>query len=185
MRLFIAVDLPEPARLAVVEESNRVRRLLRDSSGTWVKPEHMHLTLLFIGEVGEDRARLIGELIGRDIPLSSFRLTFGGLGVFPPHGPVKTLWIGTQDGTMQAVELQRHVVETLEPAGVAPEARPFHPHLTLARWKRDGAPKRGRVPAAAGVVTEVEVATVTLYHSRLSSSGPTYTALSHGCLSCR
>ena len=57
MRLFIAVDLDDTARAAIAAEQKRVAAALGDarSAMKWVKPEHMHLTLVFLGEVSDPR----------------------------------------------------------------------------------------------------------------------------------
>src|SRR5262245_7644208 len=125
MRLFVAIDLTDEARLAVAAEASRIRRELGGKSGTWVRPEQMHLTLVFIGETDETRAGQIVDLIGHAFPIAPFCLVFGGLGVFPPHGAPKILWIGAHQGSSDAIELQRLVVDRLRPAGVEPEERPF------------------------------------------------------------
>src|SRR5262245_57927623 len=157
MRLFVAIDLTEKARRAVAAEASRVRRELGEKSGTWVRPEQMHLTLVFIGEVDETRAGQIADLISPEIPIAPFRMVFGGIGVFPPHGAPKILWLGAQHGTSNVIELQRLVVDRLKPAGVEQEERPFHPHLTLARWKKGGGPQRRRLMDGPSAVAEVQV----------------------------
>lgn len=185
MRLFAAIDLSDEARLAIAREQTRIRRELADASLKWVRPDHMHLTLVFIGEVDAARGAAIVDRMGAPVPQPPFRLVFGGVGVFPPHGAPRVLWLGALDGARAAVELQRAIALRLESVGVPQGARAFRPHLTLARW-RDGRPAARGSLAEEGVVpvVSVEVTAVTLYQSRLSSSGPAYTALAHAPLLC-
>jgi 2'-5' RNA ligase len=185
MRLFTAVDLTDEARLAIAEHQTHLRERLGASSIKWVRPEHMHLTLVFIGETDQERAQTIIELMGAEVPQSPFQLAFGGVGIFPPRGAPRILWLGTTDGAEEAIELHRHVALRLERAGVARESRPLRPHLTLGRW-RDGRPSDRRLVGAESArrIASLEVDGVTLYQSRLSSSGPTYTALAGARLRC-
>src|SRR3954451_21826873 len=96
----------------------------------------MHLTLAFIGDTTEDRAAAIGAAIRGDVPAAPFEMTFGGLGVFPPRGAPKVLWLGVVAGESPAVQLHAVVVTRLAAVGVVPERRCFRPHLTPARWRQ-------------------------------------------------
>ena len=184
MRLFIAIELDETTRAAIAAEQQRVVRALGDSARSLkvVRADHMHLTLVFIGEVAEDRAQRIVEAMGRSVPLAPFVMEFGGLGVFPPHGAPRVLWIGVAEGAARAVELQAAVADRLAPLGVEKEARPFRPHLTLARWRDGRRSDRPRLSEPMTTVARTRVEVVTLYQSRLSSAGPTYTALARTAL---
>src|SRR5262245_51634019 len=137
MRLFVAVDLDEAARAAVAVEQKRVAAALGDArkSVRWVKPDHLHLTLVFLGEVPEEQAVTIAAAVGRPLDASSFDVTFQGIGVFPPHGPPRAVWIGVTDGAAELIELQRTLAERVAREGLALESRPFQPHLTLGRWR--------------------------------------------------
>jgi 2'-5' RNA ligase len=185
MRLFLAIELTDAAREAIAAEQERIAVRLRSSSGRprFVKPEHMHLTLVFLGEVADERVPAIVEAGATPIAQSSFVVGFGGIGTFPPRGAPRVLWLGVVEGEREVIALQAAVAARLVSLGVPPEARPFHPHLTLARW-RDGQ-GADRPPAEAGTpktIARVEVRTVTLFQSRLSSNGPTYTALAQAPL---
>jgi 2'-5' RNA ligase len=178
MRLFTAIELDDAARAAIGAKQDEVRQALGGASMKWVRPEQMHLTLVFIGEVPDGRVQPLIDVMQREIPLQPFRVQFGGTGVFPPRGAPKVFWLGVVDGADRAIALQQHVAAQLEPLGVTRDSRPFSPHLTLGRW-RDGRPSdRRRIPPDGGaVVAALDVAAVTLFQSRLSSSGPAYTPL--------
>jgi 2'-5' RNA ligase len=178
MRLFVAIDLPDAARRAIGAKQQRIRMALADASLTWVRAEQLHLTLVFIGEVADERGPSFMTAMQQPIPHPRFAMTFGATGVFPPHGAPRVLWVGVQEGARETVALQAHVASRLAPLGVAPESRPFSPHLTLARWRQPRAADRRRLPQSdVAAVVRIDVAAVTLFQSRLSSSGPAYTAL--------
>jgi RNA 2',3'-cyclic 3'-phosphodiesterase len=189
MRLFIAIDLDEAARAAIAREQKRLAAVLRASSRSslkWVQPDHMHLTLVFLGEVDEARAIPLIEDIRREIVQPPFDVVFGELGVFPPKGAPNVLWIGVTAGVEPAIALQRTVSERVWRQGFPPETRPFRPHLTLARWRDARSADRQHVTTAEPHdVAMLHVDHVTLYQSRLSSAGPSYTALTRANLCSR
>jgi 2'-5' RNA ligase len=183
MRLFVAIDLDDEVRAAIAEEQKRLRRILADGQPRWVPPEQLHLTLVFIGETDDALLAAIVDAMGRDIPQSPFRLTFGDLGVFPPDGAPRVLWMGVVEGARAVVDLQHEIVRRLECTGVVFDRRLFQPHLTLARWRYGRRSDRSRVAGApASIVPAVRVEAVTLYHSRVSSSGAAHSALVSGRL---
>jgi RNA 2',3'-cyclic 3'-phosphodiesterase len=186
MRLFVAADLPEDARAAMAAEQARIRSAVAGSAGAlkWVKPEHSHLTLVFLGEVAAERVTAVADAIGRDVALEPFEITLDGVGAFPPRGAPRVLWIGIGQGAAAIADLQREMAQRVAALGIAIEERPFHPHLTLARWRESRPPDRERALKAAprGVIARARIAGATLYQSRLSSAGPEYTPLARSTL---
>jgi len=186
MRLFVAADLPEAVRQALAAEQARITSALAgsDSSLKWVKPEHAHLTLVFIGNVDDGRVPAVVEAIGASIDVPAFDATFEGAGAFPPRGAPRVLWIGIGTGARELVALQQVVAARIAALGLPIEDRAFHPHLTLARWRESRPADRSRALAVAprGVVAAAHIDGATLYQSRLSPSGPTYTALARANL---
>jgi 2'-5' RNA ligase len=192
MRLFVAVDLPEETkRLIAAEQTLIAAPLVRSGSSLkLVAPERMHLTLLFLGEVQEARVPAVIEAMNTAVDLPAFDMAFGGGGMFPARGAPRVLWMGVTEGAAPLTSLQDEIAERIRGLGIAFDDRPFHPHLTLGRWResnsdraargrirREGGPLRG-----SGVAVGVRVTRATLYQSRLSSSGPAYTALAHATL---
>jgi 2'-5' RNA ligase len=186
MRLFVAADLPEAVRRALAAEQARIKAALAGSAASlkWVQPEHAHLTLVFIGNVDDARVPAVVDALGADIDLPAFGATFEGAGAFPPRGAPRVLWIGIGSGARELVALQHTIATRVAALGLAIEDRAFHPHLTLARWRESRPADRGRALAAAprGVVAAAHIDGATLYQSRLSPSGPTYTALARANL---
>jgi RNA 2',3'-cyclic 3'-phosphodiesterase len=187
MRLFIAIDLDDEARAAIADEQRRMKAAFDASRSSikWVRPDHMHLTLVFLGEVQETRAPAIIDAMSQPVVQAPFDLAFAGIGLFPPRGAPNVLWVGAAAGEADSIELQRELADRLLRLGIALEQRPFHPHLTLARWKTSRGADRSRALAAGrdGAIARVHVDHATLYQSRLSAAGPTYTALARATLS--
>ncbi len=187
MRLFVAVDLSEAAREDIAAEQRRIAEALSGSSRALrlVKPAQMHLTLLFLGEVHEARVPALVESMTVDAGVAAFDLAFAGVGVFPPHGAPRVLWTGVTHGAEPLARLQSEIAARARALGIKSDDRAFHAHLTLGRWREPRSSDRARIVAASqhGVIARVHVDRATLYQSRLSSAGPTYTTLARVNLS--
>jgi 2'-5' RNA ligase len=185
VRLFVALNLPEAVREALWQAAARLRDL--DLPVRWVKPDGLHLTLKFLGEVGEEREPDLIAALGRAAaPPSGSRPASGvlnlrvhGFGAFPDPRRPRVLWAGVE--AEPALELLQHAVEReFEPLGFPTEARPFRPHLTLGRAERDARSSDfgGLEAALDGTHFDdtVTVDTVDLMQSTLQRSGAVYHA---------
>jgi 2'-5' RNA ligase len=185
VRLFIAFDLDDGARAALGDEQARLARLVpRDSAPRWTDAGHLHLTLVFLGEVTDGVAAALVSVCSAPLGAPAFDLSLKGLGVFPPKGAPRILWIGVDAGRDAAGAVQRLVVERVEAAGVELERRPFHPHLTLGRWRtsRPSDARRALGADSGKTIARVRIDHATLYHSRVGSAGSTYTPLARATL---
>jgi 2'-5' RNA ligase len=177
MRQFLAARLPEVIREEVVAVRSRIASTIR--GWRWLRPEGIHLTLRFLGEVERDR-----DERGRERWRSAvagcppFRIRLGGTGCFPPRGQARVLWVGVEEvepgGALSTLAARLETAS--RDLGFPAEKRSFRPHLTLARRDRSGRADR---PVAldddrntAGWVREV-----VLYRSDLEPTGARYTAL--------
>jgi RNA 2',3'-cyclic 3'-phosphodiesterase len=183
MRLFVAVDLDDDVRREVGDVIARMRATMVDSrSGriSWVAPDHLHLTLHFLGNVDSATSARVAEAVAAPIEVPPFQIALEGLGTFPSRGRPNVMWLGVGRGREALIELQALVGSRLTSAGCLLETRPFSPHLTLARLKQtSGAiPKRG----AKSALSPSLVDRVTLYESQLGRDGATHIKIAAGVL---
>jgi 2'-5' RNA ligase len=180
MRLFVAVDVDAATREGAGRFRDAVARKLPSAERglRWVAPDNLHMTLRFIGEVDEPRP--IEDALAPPFDVAPFVLRWGAPVWIPADGRPRVLAVGLDAGGDALATLAARVAARLAAAGIEPEARPFLPHLTLARVRegaaREIARQREAILAAGGrrVAGEVGVSAVTLYESRLSPAGPVY-----------
>ncbi len=136
IRLFVAIDLPDPVR----------QRLAAMSCGLpgarWVREEQLHLTLRFIGEVDGAVFRDIRAALDT-VACRPFTLQLDGVGFFPPRGRPRVVWSGVAANS-KLVHLRNRIESTLVGCGLAPERRRFSPHITLARLNNTPPSRVGR-----------------------------------------
>lgn len=174
MRLFVAMDLPA----GVKDELARAIGVLRPAvpAARWVPRENLHLTLKFVGEVPDERlsaiSAAVAEVAGGFVDFSTH---LEGIGSFPSPRRARVLWVGLADPAGGIAALAVGLDEAFAPLGVAREARPFTPHLTLARF---------RTPTLLAAQPEVPldptpfaVERLTLFRSRLGRPAPRYESL--------
>jgi RNA 2',3'-cyclic 3'-phosphodiesterase len=179
MRLFVAADLPGEVRVRLGAVQKALARL--PLQVRWTRPEGIHLTLTFIGEVPDDRVDRIRAAL-RDCgcrAMAPAALAAHGVGVFPDRGRPRVLWVGVVGEIEAAGRVKRAVDEALAPVGVVPEDRPFRPHLTLGRvtGARDGGWRAALEPHAAEEFGAFMLAACVLFESRLGAGGARYHAL--------
>jgi RNA 2',3'-cyclic 3'-phosphodiesterase len=126
LRLFVGIDFPPELKLQLSLLCNGI------AGAKWVDAGNLHLTLRFIGEVGEDVAADIDEALSR-LKARHFELRIGGIGIFG-SGKLRTLWVGVER-TAELVHLRDKIEQALIRVGLPPETRKFAPHVTLARLK--------------------------------------------------
>ena len=175
IRSFVAVEISDGARRQIAELLGRLRREPCPAV-RWVKPELMHLTLAFLGEVSQDfldaaKTRLSEVARQRGAFMAQLR----GLGAFPSPSRARVVWIGTDRGEGEVCALQKDVVKALCSVGYQPERRPFSPHLTIGRLRVPD--DMGKVAATQFESEPFRIERVVLFRSVLASSGPVYTTL--------
>jgi 2'-5' RNA ligase len=180
MRTFIAVDLPEDVRAALEREQKRLRAACALSHDIrWTRPEGLHLTLKFLGEVAAERvAAIVGALesIG---PFGKFEVEVRGFGFFPNPRRPRVFWVGLQAPAALG-ELAAKVEAAMAPLGFPPENRPFQPHLTLARFESEHAQpalEAALEPSNGGALGRFEVSAFFLFESKLRPGGAQYSKL--------
>jgi 2'-5' RNA ligase len=181
-RVFVAVPIPVEIREGLTRVRDALRPQVPRHSVRWVHPEHIHLTLRFIGNVSARDVGLLQESLSRAVlRLAPFELELGSAGVFPSVGPPRVLWVGL-GGALEALHhLQVRVLDTTAAWGEV-ETRAFHPHLTLGRVKTRRRDEARRIAAAVRQVTvprasSWRVDSVDLMRSQLASGGAVYSTL--------
>jgi 2'-5' RNA ligase len=169
-RLFVAIRPPEPIRAQLLDLMGGV------SGARWQDEDQLHLTLRFIGEVDRHVAADIHAALG-SIRSPPFEIALSGLGFFDRRGIPTTLWAGvTPQEPVRA--LHNKVDQALARAGLPPETRAFHPHVTIARLGRGTGPVEAFVANASSLSSApFQVASFKLYESRLTPDGAEYTEL--------
>jgi 2'-5' RNA ligase len=175
IRAFIAIELPEGVRAAVAGVIGALKESGDGGAVRWSRPENLHVTLRFLGDVPRRRVPRIARGVGlATAALPPFCMRLGRVGVFPNRRRprVVALAVGPEEslaGLAQAVD------SAVALAGVAPDRFRFRPHLTLGRMRG-----RGLLPVTAPVTAEGQslvVEEIVLFRSELSNRGATYTPL--------
>ena len=189
MRAFVAIELSDDAKraLAALIQSLRSRRI---DGLRLVRPEGIHLTLKFLGNIDASRVpRIAAALATASARHAPFRLTLTAPGFFPNADRARVLWIGVGGELRPLIDLQRDVDQTLAALGFAAEKRPFNPHLTIARM-RDNAARADRRRAADALAAyplppgiAVSANAVSLMQSELRPGGAVYTRVAQERLS--
>ena len=177
MRVFLAVEIDAGVRAKIAAIPRELSSLT--GRARWVRPEGLHLTLRFFGEVPPEGVETLGAKLAEALAgLPAFELEFRGCGVFPERGRPRVLWMGVPDAPKALFDLQSRAEACARALGFARETRRYEPHLTLARFREH--------ERSAGSILEVlekrsfgvsSVGEAILFESRLSTSGSRYERL--------
>ncbi len=175
IRCFVAVDLPSAMRDQIAAMQNEI-----DVPGVkLVKPDLIHLTLKFLGDVAPRKVDQVTEAL-RKIEFPAFDAKVSGVGTFPGK-TIRVVWIGAQGNFP---ELHRHVDDALAPLGFEREMREFSAHATIARVRRPN-PEMNQLlasrltPFKKVELGEFQVDRFLLKQSTLTPGGPIYDDLAH------
>lgn len=179
MRLFVAIEIDDTIR----QEAVRLIETLRPNAPglKWTKPEALHLTLKFIGNTEEARLEPVCAALQTVRTETVARLAFSRLFWIPNPRRPTVFWMGIHhDDTL--TDLAAQIDTALTPLGVEPEERPFRPHLTLARFRRDNAKEARHLIQVVGEMPtadfgRMETGEFSLVQSQLSPGGAKYTKL--------
>jgi 2'-5' RNA ligase len=132
IRAFIAIIPPTTLQQTMAEICQAFQRL--SLPWRWVPPDHIHLTLKFLGNVPDESVTSLLQAIEQAAQgQSAFPLRARALGCFPHPARPRVLWVGLDDPHQTLGHLNERLIAALTPLGFPSEDRPFHPHLTLAR----------------------------------------------------
>jgi len=168
MRLFIALPLPDDLRerLATLQRGLKAAR--------WVKPENLHLTLRFLGELDGRQAGDVDAALSA-LGGEAFSLSLAGLDCFGERRNLRALWVGVADPEPTR-RLQAKVERAVQQAGIEADRRKFKPHVTLARFKRALCPDLSGYLQSNNLFRSEPVAVTefVLFSSFLTREGPIY-----------
>ena len=127
-RLFVAIDLPDSTRQLLAGLDPHIRGV------RWTDSAQMHLTLGFFDAVPDDADSVLRERLSA-IEFGAFFLPVRGVGTFPAKGAPKIIWLGVGRAHPHLFQIHKRVQESALAAGLEPELRPWHPHITIARCR--------------------------------------------------
>ena len=181
IRVFLAIELSSGIRENLFSLQQQLKTTLPPIN--WVRPESIHLTLRFLGYVDPS---LVSQLLSALEPIGKkqdpFSIEVQGLGVFPQVKHPRIFWVGFTGNTQALQELVLEIEAALEPLGFPPEEKAYHPHLTLARIKRENAKVGSALIQTRALESDQHLGALivdrfTLFQSDLDSSGARYTPL--------
>jgi 2'-5' RNA ligase len=174
MRAFIAIDLPESIRATLRREQASFRSVCPDAR--WSRPEGIHLTLKFLGEISDAKVKEVSQSLKNLGPRESFAIRLKGFGFFPDARRPKVFWAGV-DAPASLSQVAAQVEEAMGKIGFSREERPFRPHLTLARFDRPQPQPALQSLLARHSEEELgsfEISEFFLFESKLSPQGAVY-----------
>ena len=183
MRAFVAIELDESAKAHIAAAIEQLRRE-RIERLRLVRPEGVHLTLKFLGDIEAAQASRVAEAMTRAaVRHAPFSLSLGSPGVFPNPRRARVLWVGVEGALKELRMLQSSVEEELVAAGFPAERQRFNPHLTIGRMHHRASPANRK--RAAGVLSAlclpadqaVTVNAISLMKSTLLPGGAIYERL--------
>ena len=171
LRAFIALVFDASVRERLARVCDELRPAFPDAR--WVGANQLHLTLRFLGDVDalglkDLAARLRGPASG----CRAARVALGPLGMFPPKGAPRVLWLGVAL-SHELLVLQKVCEREAVAIGLPPEPRAYRPHVTLARWR--GRARRRELPEVD--FGRARLDRIVLFESRLAPSGAAHTPL--------
>ena len=179
MRCFIAISLPEELKAKISGIKEKLKSAGADVS--WTRPEGMHLTLKFFGEIEDKRIPKIEKALDAVVDgIPTFTLSVSGMGTFPDMRRPRVIWIGLKEDGGNLLRLQKGVEEDLKKTGFPSEDRRFTPHITLGRIRSNkNTDKLLRLIEEEKVeeLGSFDVSEVHLIKSELKPAGAEYTEL--------
>lgn len=174
VRTFISVDLPQEYHESIAEIQSR----LKDFNVKLVKPELVHITLKFLGEIEDDRVQEIANSLD-NIDCEPFNATIAKVGVFPKPKYPKVVWLGAE-GDFKT--LHANVESVLKGFNLEEDNRKFSAHATIARVKRLPNQDKNSFLKTLDEIKDIEIGsmwvdTVKLKKSTLTPEGPIYETL--------
>lgn len=179
IRTFVAFELSEDVRQRISKFLFQLREL--EGRVKWVAPDHVHLTLKFLGEIEEEKIQpIMNTLSGIAERFEPFEVMVKGTGVFPDIKNPRVIWVGVIDQSGNLERIHRSIDQGMHTYGIPMEQRRFVPHITLGRVK-----DKAKVDRLLRTIEERKseefgqwmIKALTLFKSQLRPEGPIYTHL--------
>jgi RNA 2',3'-cyclic 3'-phosphodiesterase len=182
MRLFTAIELPEDVRahLAGVLRALGELPALRDAI-SWTEPHTVHITLKFLGEVDERHLPALQRGLAL-IAVEPMSLVIDRFLIFPGTGPARVIAANVSGDSALAGGLFKRIEPTVQPLGIAREAREYKPHVTFGRFRRPSLKATAmslirRIDPSLLPTPRFTATAFSLIESKLGPGGPTYTTV--------
>ena len=184
IRTFIALELP-PSVISLLEKVQEDLKSMR-LRAKWVRPENIHLTLKFLGNINPgDIDKIGGAMIAAVDDFAGLTLVARGVGVFPGIKRPRVIWVGLGGQIQSLFTLQRVLEDNLAGLGFKKEKNPFKGHLTLGRFRQTVNPNTIRqiMREYANLYSEEFTARrIILFKSDLKPTGAVYSQLRQAVL---
>jgi 2'-5' RNA ligase len=177
MRLFVALEIPSAVRENLADFLRALRGVSPQTR--WLRPENLHVTLKFIGEVSETKLAAVRGALAGVRSEQHVAIDFRGLGFFPNEKHPRVFWAGIE-ASPNLRTLAADIEKATEELGITREQRPFSPHLTLARFESPRLQENLRAAIqenAARDFGSLRTNQFQLIESKLKPSGAEYTTL--------
>jgi RNA 2',3'-cyclic 3'-phosphodiesterase len=177
MRLFVSLEIPSAVRESLAELLKSLRAV--SPRTRWVRPENLHVTLKFIGEVPETKLAAVRTALARVRSDQPVTLDFRGLGFFPNDKHPRVFWAGIE-ASPNLKSLAADIEVATKTLGTPEEPRSFSPHLTLARFEPPRMAEQLRAAIRENVGRDFGSVRTNQFHlieSKLKPSGAEYTTV--------
>ena len=180
IRAFIAIEINGQAKEKILEIITYLNKSSADVK--WVTENQIHITLKFLGNIGTDKIQEISNTLSIiSENFKPFTITFSKIGAFPSLNHPRAIWLGIDKNVEILCDLNRRIENDLEKIGFTKESQEFKPHIAL-----------GRVRSAKNIsglisliekqpliqFTDIQINSLTLFQSSLTSKGAIYSRLS-------
>jgi 2'-5' RNA ligase len=179
IRAFIAAPISAGVRERMGELLAKLRRT--EAGVRWSRPDSIHLTLRFLGNIFESQVETVGEAMAEAVMgIGPVKVEVCGFGTFPENRRPRVFWLGLTRGARELTEIFDDLERALIARGLGPADKKFSPHLTLGRVKtgeRLNQAIRVMLSEAKGSFGEYTINRIILFQSRLNPAGAEYTVL--------